>query len=184
MTKIKIIRIITALLFIGLIVWGVLSNFGYGGLCSFETDLHIGELAIGLACPLGLLQRWVANGVLLPQWFAAVLALLVIILLGKIFCDWLCPTMLTKRVFKGKEIFGSKCRTPLADVKSESYSRYAILGAVLLSTFLFGFPVFCYICPIGLFFAFIFAVVGIFSGQLLILQLILFPVLLILELYI
>ncbi|MFZ7104339.1 MAG: 4Fe-4S binding protein, partial [Peptococcaceae bacterium] len=141
-------------------------------------------LELGLACPLGFLQRWLAGGVLLPQWFAAVLALAVIILLGKVFCDWACPTVLTKRVFKGKEILVSKCGTPLADRQAEAYSRYAILVGVLLSSFLFGFPVFCYICPIGLFFAFIFAVIGIFSGQVLLLQLILFPVLLLLELYI
>ena len=184
MTKIKIFRIVTALLFIGLIIWGVLSDFGYGGLCSFDTDWHIGEWVVGLACPLGFLQRWLAGGILLPQWFAAVLALVVIILLGKIFCDWLCPTVLTKRVFRGKGIFESKCNTPLARTSGENYSRYTILAAVLISTLLFGFPIFCFICPIGIFFGLIFAIISVFSGQLLIVQLIVFPILLILELYI
>ncbi len=184
MTKIRIIRIITALLFIGLIVWGVFSNFRYGGLCSFETAWHIGTLELGLACPLGFLQRWLAGGILFPQWFPAVLAILLIIILGKIFCDWFCPTVLMKRSFKGKGIFESKYSISPAKMKGESYSRYAILGGVLLSTFLFGFPVFCYVCPIGLFFAFIFAVISLFTGQVLIWQLILFPVLLIFELYI
>ncbi len=184
MTKMRIIRIITVLLFIGLVIWGVFSDFGYGGLCNLETGWQVGGLTIGLACPLGFLQRWLAGGVLLPQWFAAVLALLVIILLGKVFCDWVCPTVLMKRSFRGKEFFSSKGGTPLVDIQKESYSRYAILAGVLLSSFLFGFPVFCYICPIGLFFAFIFALIGIFSGEWLILQLIVFPILLILELYI
>ncbi len=184
MTRIKIIRIITVLLFIGLVIWGVFSNFRYGGLCSFETDWHIGELPVGLACPLGLLQRWLASGILLSQWFAAVIALIVILLLGKIFCDWLCPTVITKRVFRGKGFFESKCNTPLARTPGEQYSRYTILAAVLLSTFLFGFPIFCFICPIGIFFGLIFAIISVFSGHLLLVQLIVFPILLIFELYI
>jgi ferredoxin-type protein NapH len=44
-------------------------------------------------------------------------------------------------------------------------SRHIILGGSLLSALVFGFPVFCLICPIGLSFAFIYLILRLFSGQ-------------------
>lgn len=44
-------------------------------------------------------------------------------------------------------------------------SRHWILGGGLLSAAIFGFPVFCIVCPIGLTFALVFLVVRLFSGS-------------------
>ena len=41
-------------------------------------------------------------------------------------------------------------------------TRHFVLGGALVSTFAFGFPVFCLICPIGLTFAFILLVMNLF----------------------
>jgi ferredoxin-type protein NapH len=61
-------------------------------------------------------------------------------------------------------------------------SRHLVLGGSLLSAAIFGFPVFCLVCPIGLTFASIIAVVQLFGDQTLSWGLLLFPLILILEL--
>ena len=44
-------------------------------------------------------------------------------------------------------------------------SRHLILGGSLLSAAIFGFPVFCLVCPIGLSFATVYLVLRMFTGQ-------------------
>jgi len=61
-------------------------------------------------------------------------------------------------------------------------SRHLVLGGTLLSAAIFGFPVFCLICPVGLFFGTLFAVTRLFSIQQVSLELVLYPTLLGLEL--
>jgi ferredoxin-type protein NapH len=60
-------------------------------------------------------------------------------------------------------------------------SRHFILGGSLLSAALFGFPVFCLVCPIGLSFATILLVVRLFSGGDVTWSLIVVPFILIVE---
>ena len=43
-------------------------------------------------------------------------------------------------------------------------SRHAVLGASLLSAAIFGFPVFCLVCPVGLSFAVVVLLVGLFGA--------------------
>jgi ferredoxin-type protein NapH len=66
----------------------------------------------------------------------------------------------------------------------ESYSPYVVLGGVLLASYLFRFPIFCLFCPIGLFFGFIFAGIRLFSVDTFGLELLLFPLMLVLELWV
>jgi ferredoxin-type protein NapH len=61
-------------------------------------------------------------------------------------------------------------------------SRHFVLLGALLSATIFGFPVFCLICPIGLTFATIFLVISLFASGDITWSLIVVPVLLILEL--
>jgi ferredoxin-type protein NapH len=61
-------------------------------------------------------------------------------------------------------------------------SRHLVLGGSLLSAAIFGFPVFCLVCPIGLTFASIIALVQLFGDQTLSWGLLLFPLILVLEL--
>uniref|UniRef100_UPI0022E0DCD8 4Fe-4S binding protein n=1 Tax=Eggerthella sinensis TaxID=242230 RepID=UPI0022E0DCD8 len=60
-------------------------------------------------------------------------------------------------------------------------SRHIVLGGTLLSAAVFGFPVFCLVCPVGLTFASIIALVQLFGIQTLSWGVVLFPLLLILE---
>lgn len=61
-------------------------------------------------------------------------------------------------------------------------SRHGVLLGALLSTAIFGFPVFCLICPIGLMFATFIALWGLFGYAEVSLSLAVFPLVLILEL--
>jgi ferredoxin-type protein NapH len=203
MTKIRIVRIVTASLVILVVVLGVVGEPRYGAICS------LGAWRISLTCPLGFLERCLASRDLLPQlWLSVALVVLFVILLGRFFCAWLCPTVLLRDVFRGQGGLNAErnrrdekgAAIPLRAHSSAnpggalelspkgtiwaSYSRYAILGGTLLSSFLFGFPVFCVVCPIGLFFGSLFAVIRLFSPQSLSLELVLFPVLLGLELWV
>ena len=60
-------------------------------------------------------------------------------------------------------------------------SRHIVLGGTLLSAAVFGFPVVCLVCPVGLTFASIIALVQLFGIQTLSWGVVLFPLLLILE---
>lgn len=69
-----------------------------------------------------------------------------------------------------------------ADVKAKIDSRHFVLAGGLLSAAIFGFPVFCLVCPIGLSFATLFLVVALFGSGDLTWALIAVPGLLVLEL--
>ncbi|WP_304426387.1 4Fe-4S binding protein [uncultured Adlercreutzia sp.] len=61
-------------------------------------------------------------------------------------------------------------------------SRHAVLGGALVTTAVFGFPVFCLICPVGLSFAAIALVIGLFGAGDLNWGLVFVPVMLVIEL--
>lgn len=56
----------------------------------------------------------------------------------------------------------SSCHTCHAERPADS--RHIVLGGALLSAAIFGFPVFCLICPIGLSFAFVFVLILLFGS--------------------
>lgn len=63
-------------------------------------------------------------------------------------------------------------------------SRHFVLGGALLSTAIFGFPVFCLICPIGLTFGLIALIISLFTEGDVTWSLILVPVILAVELFV
>jgi ferredoxin-type protein NapH len=179
MAKIGTLRTATALVATVLVASGVAGKLYYGGLDS----LSFGE--IWATCPLGYLERALASRALLPQWWISVaLVVLSVILLGRIFCAWVCPAGIVERVLGDKRGFKAKGEAAPKGANLASYSSYAVLGGVLLSSFVFGFPVFCFFCPIGLGFGALYAVIRLFSPDPLSLELLLFPALLGVELWV
>lgn len=63
-------------------------------------------------------------------------------------------------------------------------ARHFVLGGALISTAVFGFPVFCLICPIGLTFALIALLIALFANGDVTWSLILVPVILAVELFV
>ena len=79
-------------------------------------------------------------------------------------------------------------RTPCGHAKAAcsadcrpSNSRHLVLGSALLSAAIFGFPVFCLVCPIGLSFALVFVLINLFGTGDVTWSVIVIPVLLIAE---
>lgn len=160
-----------------------------------------GAAAIGTLCalcPVGFAQIAVASGGVPWALLPGVLAVLVIVfLIGRAFCSWLCPSQLLKNVFGGhtpRGILGRSGAAPLGDRAAGCASCASASGAslktqglvlvvLLFVSFAVGFPVFCLLCPIGLVFGTLWA----FNRVFVLLQpgweLIVFPLMLLAELF-
>lgn len=163
-----------------MVVSGVIEGgFRYGGLDS----LRIGD--VWFTCPLGFLERSLAARELLPEWQSALLVLGIAVLLGRIFCAWFCPTVLLRRVFRLKrDLNPLRQATPSSHhINWSAYGPYAVLVGTLVASFILRFPVFCFFCPVGLFFGAVYAVLKLFTPFPFSVELIVFPALLALELW-
>ena len=205
--KFTIARTITLSAVVVLVLVGLFFNTGTGTLSSF------GWREIAAICPLGIIESYFASWTFVPRMIVVLVVVVIAgVLLGKVFCAWLCPVPPLRKFFtfeKGKSIFGKKKELPAGEPTSEPTaeltiepapevsatssldpafevvmpkpcdpakkkgcpsgctscvekrkkfdSRHIVLGGALLSTAIFGFPVFCIICPVGLTFASIIA---------------------------
>ena len=162
-SKIRIARGVMAASSFGLVAVGLAFSAGTGTLSSLGID------SIAAICPLGALESIFGSWAIVPR-VLIVLALTaaLVLIVGKAFCSWVCPVphigniFSTKKQRERKEAERRQAATASADrwQKGEEPpkrggvdSRHVVLGGTLLSTALFGFPVFCLICPIGLSFA-------------------------------
>lgn len=155
--KYSSLRTLSISFFILLTLVGLAFHTGTGTLSAF------GYSTISAICPLGSLETLIASKTFIPAVFISLAVFLLIsILFGRIFCAWMCPVPLFRKWFpktedsqkvlvKQTEKEGEK-ETFLESAKKVDTSYY-VLGGALGSTFLFGFPVFCLICPVGLTFA-------------------------------
>ncbi len=148
------------LLTLAVIIGGAFTDKGVGTLCNL--------------CPVGFLQITAAARSIPTHMILGVsIGLVLIFLIGRFFCSWLCPTGLIKpKVNKAEK----KPTKPL------SYLPYIILVVALVVSFIVQFPVFCLVCPIGLIFGFIFAMIKMLSIYEPSWNLIIFPAILIVEL--
>jgi ferredoxin-type protein NapH len=140
------------------------------------------------------------------------LAILFLIVFGKAFCSWLCPVSPIRSLWRFIEKRrGRKSRTErgalpdpevamVAEATTSSAvksctscsscatkhgkwdSRHLILGGSLLSAAIFGFPVFCLVCPIGLTFGTVILLWQWFNFDNVSLSLLVYPAILIVEL--
>lgn len=159
--KSKTLRAWVAALVFVFVAVGLLVHSGTGTPSSFGWDY------ISALCPLASLEAIFGTWTFVPRFiiaFAAVIILVVFV--GKAFCAWGCPVPHIQDIFKTKKVKaleaserqesadraierwhkGSKPKAKKVDIDS----RHAILGGTLLTTAIFGFPIFCAICPIGL----------------------------------
>jgi len=177
------------------------------------TLSSLGWYSIAYICPLGVIESFLATWTILPRGvIALVLCVIIVVLLGKVFCAWLCPVPPLRRFLtfkkddtvknaleasqkaleaikmgkaeatsveveaeevvaaatfssneisipdgcdpkkKDPKVCPSGC-TACAEKRKKLDSRHVVLGGALLSTAIFGFPVFCIVCPVGLTFA-------------------------------
>ena len=128
-------------------------KLGLGTYCAAGLE------TIASLCPLGTLENYAASGSVTARSLIF-LALLVasVLLFGRYFCGWFCPSLLVKSdpAAQKKKCIPIHPEKPAKAQRSTSSALpLGILAGSLLSSAVFGLPVFCLICPIGLFFAFI-----------------------------
>ena len=218
--KTKNLRTIIAAVVFGAMAFGLVAGVSTGTLSGFGWD------TIAALCPLGALGTMIATKTMIPR---AVISLVImaalVLLVGRAFCAWLCPTTLIYRI---RDYFRSpKKRKALAEQKNSEIkaisqqeleglhaamgkgagakgdaegghacgvcgkcqpvkhgkldSRHGVLAGALLSTAVFGFPVFCLVCPVGLTFATVLVLWRAFSAGDATIGIILSPAMLIIE---
>ena len=189
---------------------GLVFHVGTGTLSAF------GISQISAICPLGALETMLgAKEVMLHPFIMLAAVVVIVVLTGKAFCAWVCPTPWIQRFFhpsKGKKQVdepltkeeqeqisaavkgscsgeaGEGCKTcGLAAVGGKRDglqidSRHGVLVGALASAAIFGFPVFCLVCPIGLTFALIVVLWNTFTANDPTWALLVIPVILLLEL--
>lgn len=178
---IRVLRMTVMATVTGIIVIGAARGAGTGSLSAF------GIKDISAVCPLGYLETAIAGRAVMPRLLIGFLVIAgLTALLGRVFCAWICPVPLARRLLApkadehGKQLSVPE-NTPPAP-KSHFFSGLPVLGATLASTAVFGFPVFCLVCPIGLTFALLFALTRLLQFNEPTLDLIIFPAIIILEL--
>lgn len=205
----KLRMAVGTVVFVGMAA-GLIAGVSMGTLSGFGWD------TFSLLCPLGALGTMIATTTMIPRAVVSLLLIAALVLVfGRAFCSWLCPTMLIDRV---RDFFRSpKKRRELEEKKNSKIkaisqqelaslkaareghtcgacgkcqpvhhgkvdSRHAVLGGALLSTAVFGFPVFCLVCPVGLSFATVLVIWRAFAHGDATIGLILIPAMLVIEL--
>ncbi len=201
----RVLRVITAALVLAIIAAGFVARINIGTLSSF------GIQDIALLCPLGALGSMLAAKLMIPRAVVSlVIFIILVIIFARAFCAWICPVSLVKRIrniFKRKRddtgeeealqiddaaktavkqsscssTCSGGCATCAAKRGSALDARHFVLVGALVSTLIFGFPVFCVVCPIGLTFATIMLLVNLFAFGDVTWSIIVVPVVLILE---
>lgn len=178
---------------------GIFAGIGTGSLCAF------GAGGIAAICPLGALETMFGALAFIPREILFLAAVIVIALaLGKAFCGWICPVPPLSSLLSGKKTArresGRRAESaaraldewkkrratgsdgPGAKRRPRLDSRHIVLGGSLAASALCGFPVFCLVCPIGIVFATVLALVRLFGFNEPSVDLVVFPALLVFEL--
>ena len=162
------VRAIVALVITLVIAIGYFTTLGIGTLSGFGID------AYSLLCPLGYLESLLASKTFVPRALISfVCIVLIVIVLGRVFCAWVCPVPFLQKIFPGfkkKKVAKTTVQddAPALDVdakpnKFKLDSRFGVLLGALGSAAIFGLPVFCLICPVGLSFATIYVIMRLFA---------------------
>ncbi len=181
-----------------LAMWGAFTHFTWGTLSAFGLG------SFSAICPLGFLETALASRTFVPRLFIGLgVTVFATVLLGRVFCAWACPIPYVRGWFisKNRQNQGTSlpAHTPAPvvpinaarslqraepetpAVKCTPDIRYFVLGGALLSSAVFGFPVFCLICPVGLFFGTLFALMRLLRFNEPTVMLLVFPVIIIIE---
>ena len=193
-----------ALALVAFAVAGLLFRIGSGAPSAFGID------QIAAVCPLGALEALFGakEFMLHPIILLAAMVVLVVVF-GKAFCAWGCPVPWLQRFFRPKNkasggktsvggqkselggaspacsSCGGACKlAPLGGERDgvQLDARHAVLAGTLASAAVFGFPVFCLVCPVGLTFATLIGLWHLFQFNEPSWALVVFPIVLVLEL--
>lgn len=172
------------------------------------TAFHVPLGTLCALCPVGFAEVSVASGSVPWDLLPGVLVLLIVVfLLGRVFCSWVCPTSFIRNIFGGRTPRGLTGRTgtcascastcssadqtdateaaATTDVRTRNNlaAQGIVLAVLLVVSFIVHFPVFCLICPIGLTFGTLFAISRLFVTWQPGWELIVFPLMLLAEIF-
>lgn len=173
-------RTLSAIAVIAVVCLGLAVHTGFG------TPSSWGIYDVAALCPLGAIEAAIASKTVVPPMFVgAGIVVLLVVLFGRAFCAWGCPVPLLRKVFGLKSPSKVK-KMGLIDIPDKERggvkdTRNWVLGGTVLSAALFGFPVFCLICPVGLTFGTVIALWRLFQFDETTLSLVVFPAILVLE---
>lgn len=181
------LRVAAMLVVLVIVAVGYFTTTGIGNTCGF------GWGDITLLCPLGALMSMLASKTAIPAAIVSVVGVFIICLvLGKVFCAWICPVHFlspAKKSRHGRKRLCTKaacstCAAACGKSKGVHFdSRHAILAAALITSLIFGYPVFCLACPVGLSFATVLLVMQLFAFGKTTWTIIVFPVIVFIELF-
>lgn len=173
----KNLHLIVATVLFCILAVGLIAGVSTGTLSGFGFD------AISALCPLGAFTTMIATKTMVPRAVISIVVMaLLVLILGRTFCGWICPIPVLQKIgnffksSKSRKAQAQKKRDDILDVAKYDIgvksgcshncgscpskqkhgkvdSRHAILAGALGSSLIFGFPVFCLICPVGLTFA-------------------------------
>lgn len=188
-------------------VVGIALNTGLGSLCAFGVADVAAVCPVGI-----LETAIAGRGAGTLPIFVLLAAIVGSVLVGRAFCGWACPVPLVRKLVTGKgeeaawEVdrkragcvsCGScddhRCapeglkrrregRFGIEALSGNAKSALGVLGATLASSLVFGFPVFCLLCPVGLVFATVLSIVRLVAFNELAVDVVVFPALVIAEL--
>ncbi len=163
------IRKAVRFLIVAVLLIALFAGWQTGTLCSVGYD------AIAYICPLGALETIFGSWAFVPRVLICLAVVVIVALVfGKAFCSWVCPVAPLSDLLRGRKAREKdECeRTQAAHRVLERWSdtnaaqaekhkpfrsrvdgRHVVLAGSLASAAVFGFPVFCLICPVGLTFA-------------------------------
>lgn len=137
-----------------LLLGGILGLIVAGALLDFATGT-VGAFGLGMLrfiCPVGFLEVTLATRSVV--WGAlpyTLLALGAVALVGRFPCGWLCPMYKLKHWVATTVPIGrlqrASGRLPL---RATWRDGLAVLGGVLATSAITGYPVYCIVCPIGI----------------------------------
>lgn len=154
-----------------LVMLGVVFGEPWGTWCSW------GGKSLLYLCPLGALEVVVATGSINGRMIIGVgVSLVMMIVVGRAFCSWICPTALWKRLFSRERIERIKPKRVIpiiARQENQTLSKtqphaipwsVGILAVTVVGSFLTGFPLFCLVCPLGITLGVIMGIVALTLG--------------------
>lgn len=191
--KISRIRGIVAACIAALIVAGLATRIGSGTWSAFGID------QIVALCPVGALEIMLgAREILLHPLILLGVVLVLAVVVGKAFCAWACPVPWLQRLFRPQKkrpsthahacgmkpaCAGCAALAPVGGKRDGlriDTRHFALVGA-LGSAAIFGFPVFCLVCPVGLISATIVGLWHLFQFSETSWGLVVFPIILLVE---
>jgi len=142
---VRAVRLSLPMLVLVAVVLGPTLHLVYGSICT------IGIGSITLACPLGFLQVSLAShNMILGLLTPVAVTIVFTILLGRVFCGWICPAGDLMQRFGEAGLPTKASGLRLVNLVEQNSTRLVLLGSVLAASAIFRYPVFCIACPIGI----------------------------------